>query len=260
LQQILARDYMHSSRKLPFMAQFVRLKYGESETFSPGGGITGAEITKVSAKVANIAFQKDVVLHYQQPDGSWGERSLLHQGWFGDYDLFGGSFNDIVTTQFVIRYSTDGQTFWDNNSFANYHVDAGKPNVVADRRVVLNKAIAKRGTEAGGGFVFTTSWAEGEIYVQNLSFNKRVGIRLTANNWTTAHDTDAAFTGKVPVAAGTSEVEVWKFKTPEFNLDESTPEFRFAIYYNDLDTGEWSWDNNFGRDYVLNKADSTKIE
>ena len=96
--------------------------------------------------------------------------------------------------------------------------------------------------------------------MQNLSFNKRIGIRLTANDWATSHDTDASFGGNVPVATGVSNVEVWKFKTPEFNLDESVPSFRFAIYYNNLDTGEWFWDSNFGRDYALSKADSAFIE
>ena len=241
------------------MLQLVRLKYGESETFSPGGGITGVEIAKASVKVANIAFQKDVALHYRQPNGTWTERALNWQSNSGDYDLFGGNFSDIVTTEFVIRYAAGGQTFWDNNDSTNYHVDSGQPNVVGERSVVLNQATARRGTEAGGGFVFTTSWTEGEIYVQNRSFNKRVGIRLTANNWATFLDTDATFSGTVTVATGTSEVEIWKFKTGEFNLDESTPDFRFAIYYQDIDSGEWFWDNNFGRDYTLSKADLATI-
>jgi len=241
------------------MLQLVRLKYGESETFAPGGGITGVEITKASAKVANIAFQKDVALHYRQPDGTWAERALTWQANYGDYDLFGRNFNDIVTTEFALRYAAGGQTFWDNNNFANYHVDTGQPNVVGERSVVLNKATAKRGTEAGGGLVFTTSWTEGEIYVQNRSFNKRVGIRLTANNWATFLDTDATFSGTVSVATGLPEVELWKFKTGEFNLDESTPNFRFAIYYHDLDSGAWFWDNNFGRDYTLSKTDLAMI-
>jgi hypothetical protein len=242
------------------MVKLVRLKYGESETFSPGGGFTGVQLTKASVKVANIAFHKDVALHYQQQDGSWTEQGLIWQDHFGDYDLFGGNFNDRITTQFVIRYSVNGETFWDNNNFANYHVNSGFPNVVAERTVVLNRATARRGTQAGGGFVVTTSWTEGEIYVQNLSFNKRVGIRLTADNWATSHDTEALFISAVPVATGISEVEVWKFKTPEFNLDQSTPHFRFAVYYNNLDTGEWFWDNNFGRDYSLSKEDLKTIE
>ncbi|MDD5463433.1 MAG: hypothetical protein PHG00_17775 [Methylococcales bacterium] len=242
------------------MAQLVRLKYDESETFSPGGGVTGVEITKASAKVANIAFHKDVALHFQQPDGSWVERNLDWQKNFGDYDLFSGNFNNNVTTQFVIHYTVDGRIFWDNNNFANYHINSGQPNVVADRTIVLNKAVARRGSEAGVGFVFTTSWVEGEIYVQNLSFNKCVGIRLTANNWIASEDTDASFSETVSVATGTSEVEIWSFRTPEFNLDESSLNFRFAIYYKDLDTGELFWNNNFGHDYVLSKVASATIE
>jgi hypothetical protein len=242
------------------MSEFVKLKYGKSETFAPGGGIGNVEITQASAKVVNLGFQKGVAIRYRQPDGSWAERSLSWQRNFGDYDLFSGDFNDFTTNQFAIRYSVNGQTFWDNNSFADYHADTVHPNVVAELKVILNKAVAKRGNQAGGGFVFTTSWAEGEIYVQNRSFNKRVGIRLTANNWATSHDTDAAYGGLVPVAAGASAVEVWKFKTPEFNLDESTSDFQFAIYYHDHDTGEWFWDNNFGRNYRLSKTDAATIE
>src|SRR6266446_2626920 len=88
-----------------------------------------------------------------------------------------------------------------------------------------------------------------------LTNSPHVGIRLSADNWATFQDTNSSFSGTVPVATGSSQVEVWKFKTPEFNLDESTPYFHFAIFYNNLDTGEWFWDNNFGQDYTLNKAD-----
>lgn len=139
------------------MPESVRLKYGVSETFSPGGGITGVKSTQASAKVANLGFQKEVALHYQQSDGSWAESALNWQRNFGDYDLFSGNFNDFITSQFVIRYTVGGQTFWDNNNFANYHVDSSHPNVVASRQMVLNRAVAKRGTQAGGGFVFSTS-------------------------------------------------------------------------------------------------------
>jgi hypothetical protein len=119
----------------------------------------------------------------------------------------------------------------------------------------LNTASARRGIEAGGGFVFTTSWVEGEIYVKNLSFNKKVGIRLTTNGWGMSRDTDASFSGPVSVAEGLSQVERWTFKTPEFNLDTSTPDFQFAIYHNNEDTGQWFWDNNFDQNYTLSKDD-----
>ncbi len=120
---------------------------------------------------------------------------------------------------------------------------------------MLNQATAHRGSQAGGGFVFTTSWVEGEIFVKNLSFNKRVGIRLSTNGWMSFQDTNASFNGFVAVATGISQVEMWKFKTPELNLDESRPDFKFAVFYNNLDSGEFFWDNNFAQDYTLSKAD-----
>lgn len=237
----------------------VRLKYAESDNFSPGGGITGVNNTKITAKIKNIAFAKDVAIHYAQPDGAWVQRPLSWQKTLTGYDLFTRSDNTFSTTEFVIRYTVSAQTFWDNNGGANYHVDSGRPNTIGGN-VILNKATARRGSQAGGGFVFTTSWVEGEIFVKNLSFQKRVGIRLSANEWATFQDSDASFNGNVSVAVGLSQVEIWKFKTPELNLDQSTPTFRFAIFYNNLATGDWFWDNNFGQDYTLSKTDFASIE
>ena len=56
--------------------QPVRLKYIESDNFSPGGGVTGVNNTKLTAKVKNLAFAKDVALHYAQSDGTWTEKAL----------------------------------------------------------------------------------------------------------------------------------------------------------------------------------------
>ena len=234
--------------------QPVRLKYLESDNFSPGGGITGVNNTHLTVKVQNIAFAKDVAVRYAQPNGTWAGRTLTWQKNFDNYDVFARNDNTFVSTEFVIRFSVNGQTFWDNNVGANHHVDGGRPNTIGGN-VMLNKAIAHRGSQAGGGFVFTTSWVEGEIFVKNLSFNKQVGIRLSANRWFSFQDTDASFHGTVAVAEGLSQVEVWKFKTPELNLDQGSPEFKFAVYYNNLDNGEWFWDNNFAQDYSLSKTD-----
>ena len=55
----------------------VRLKYVESDNFSPGGGVTGVNNTKVTAKVKNIAFAKDVAIHYAQPDGDMGSTAVI---------------------------------------------------------------------------------------------------------------------------------------------------------------------------------------
>jgi hypothetical protein len=126
--------------------------------------------------------------------------------------------------------------------------------------VILNKATARRGSQAGSGFVFTTSWVEGKIFVKNLSFQKEVGIQLSSNGAAKLPGYPSSFSGNVPVAVGLSQVEIWKLKTPELNLDQSTPNFRFAVFYNDLDTGQWFWDNNFGQDYTLSRIDLASVE
>jgi hypothetical protein len=239
--------------------QSVRLKYIESDNFSPGGGITGVNNTKMTAKAKNIAFAKDVAIHYAQADGAWVERPLAWHKNYLHHDLFALTDNSFITTEFVIRYTVNGETFWDNNGGGNYHVDSERPNTIGGN-VILNKATARRGSQAGGGFVFTTSWIEGEIFVKNLSFQKHVGIRVSANGGASFHDTNASFSGNVPVAVGLSQVEVWKFKTAELNIDQSSAEFRFAVFYNNLDSGEWFWDNNFRQDYTLSKTDLATIE
>jgi hypothetical protein len=118
----------------------VRLKYAESDGFAPGGGIGFVNNTLITAKLQNFAFVKDVALRYAQPDGRWTERSLLFQKSFGAYDLFHRSDGSFTTTEFVVRYSIDGQTFWDDNGGANYHVDSVRPNTVGGS-VVLNRAL-----------------------------------------------------------------------------------------------------------------------
>jgi len=240
--------------------QLVRLKYLESDNFAPGGGIGIVDNTVVSAKVKNVAFAKDVALHYlDASSGNWREAALTWQRNIGNYDLFSHSDGTFTTTRFVVRYTVEGNTFWDNNEGRDYFVDEGQPNTVGGN-VALNKAVARRGTQAGGGLVFTTSWIEGEIFVKNLSFNKKVGVRVTTNGWLTSHDTLATFSAKHGVAEGLSQVEIWKFKTPELNLDNASPNFELAIFYLDLDNGKAFWDNNFGQNYVLSKQDQTTDE
>ena len=101
---------------------------------------------------------------------------------------------------------------WDaasSDGGANYHLDSARPNTVGGN-VILNKATARRGSQAGSGFVFTTSWVEGEIFVKNLSFQKHVGIRPSFNGGASFHDTNASFSGNVSVAVGVSQ---WKSGT-----------------------------------------------
>jgi len=234
----------------------VRLRYASAQFFEAGG--VSVSFTAVSAKVKNIAFAKDVAVLYAK-GGVWSEEAMAWTANFGDHDLFAHQVQQQIE-ECVIRYSANGETYWDNNEGQNYRLATVVMRVGGN--VVLNQATSKQGSEAGGGFVFTTSWLEGEIYVNNLSFAKEVGIHLTVDGGASWQDRGASFSGFATESnsIGGSGVEVWKFKTPELNIDESANEFRFAVFYRDLATGEEFWDNNFEQDYRVSKTDGAIVQ
>ena len=234
----------------------VRLKLARREFFS-GGGFSGT-YTPIAVKVKNIAFTKNVTVLYTAYGSTWNAVNLAFSSYFGDYDIFSGTINEQVL-QFALRYDVDGQTFFDNNSGQDYRFVTNLG--VVGGNVILNKAVSKQGVQAGGGFVFTTSWLEGEILVNNLSFVKNVGIRLSADGGISWNDTLGFFAGSQDsdnIFVGTG-AEVWRFKTPELNLVSNPPEFRFAVFYRNGATGESFWDNNFGQDYKISKAAESTI-
>jgi hypothetical protein len=234
----------------------VRLKLAQKE-FDSGGGF---EVTfaPISVKVQNLAFAKDVAVHYTPDNVTWKNHSL---SWtaptFGNYDLFTGTVNEEVE-QFVIRYSVNGQTFWDNNNGQNY--DFRSDLAFVGSNVVLYKATARQGTQAGGGFTATTSWLEGEILVNNFGFSKNVGIVITVDggaNWTAVEGNLAQSTADGKFSGSG---RVWNFKTPELNLNPASDKFFFAVFHRDLASGKEFWDNNFGQNYQTSKANGATLQ
>jgi hypothetical protein len=239
------------------MQEPVRLKLARQEGFS-GGGFTGTFVP-MAVNVKNIAFSKEVTVHYTADDTTWEDTPLAFLSSFGDYDRFKGEINEHAN-QFVIRYTVSGETYYDNNAGENYRFHLN--HALVGGNVMLNIATARQGNQAGGGFVVTTSWVEGEILVANLSFAKEVGVRLSVDGGSSWHDTHGSFAGQTAshsIFIGPS-AEVWTFKTPELNLDNTAPEFHFAVFYRDIATDTVFWDNNFGQNYTLSKANGATIE
>jgi hypothetical protein len=236
----------------------VKTAYGQNYAVS---GMT-YNWTTLQVKVKNIAYEKSVVLHYKDADSTWKDYPLPFIAHYNNYDLFGDG-NAPVTSEFSIKFAAPGQEHWDNNNGANYKISTFK-GVVAGN-AMLKQATAHIGSEPGGGFVFTTSWIEGDIYVQNLSYNKRVGVHYTPDNGKHWFDAEATYAGKEKaVASDVDQVEIWRFRTPTLNLDSSSETFQLAVFYEikepGPDFGKKYWDNNFNQNYFLNKANDTKIE
>ena len=233
----------------------IRLKLAQKE-FDSGGGF---EVTfaPISVKVQNLAFAKDVAVHYTPDNVTWKDHPLVWTApTFGNYDLFSGTVNEQVE-QFVVRYSVNGQTVWGNNDGQNYNFQSDLAFVGGN--VVLYSATAHQGTQAGGGFTVTTSWLEGEILVNNFGFSKDVGIVITVDggaNWTAVHADLAQFTSDGKFSASG---RIWTFKTPELNLNPASDKFFFAVFHRDLASGKEFWDNNFGQNYQISKTNGATL-
>src|ERR1039458_522486 len=128
------------------MSNLIRLKYAHTTDVNIDGMFVEQD-TQVRAKVKNVAATKDVRAHYNNGSGAWLDNC-------GDCDLFGRD-GGFFTHEVVVSCTQAGITDWDNYGSANYLV--GDSRSVAGDDVVLNQAVARQGTEAGGGFVFETS-------------------------------------------------------------------------------------------------------
>jgi carbohydrate/starch-binding protein with CBM21 domain len=231
----------------------VRLKYATSQQ-NPTDSYTFAKV-----KVKNIAFAKQVEFHGRPLAGPWSVQTMNWTTHHGNYDVF--SCKAPFAYEFFVKYTTSGQTYIDDDNGQYYHLL--NFNHIVGGGVMLNRATARRGMQAGGGFTFDTSWIEGEIYAGSAgSTPSRAGIRWSVDGWLTWQDTDGTLTGNATEAtlAPSLGTQLWGFKTPELNLNRSTDYFVFAIYYLIPTTNKIFWDNNFGQDYRVSKIDGSTIQ
>lgn len=86
----------------------------------------------------------------------------------------------------------------------------------------------------------------GTVRVLNLSFEKRISVRWTTNNWTTCEETEATYvTGS---SDGESDRFAFELKVPE--VVEAGQKIQFAVRYRPAGDKEY-WDNNDCKNYSL---------
>jgi hypothetical protein len=209
----------------------VRLQYAVTQE--------GASYARV--KVDNLAYAKAVVLNYG--DGAvWTDRGLVWIEGYGSHDVFVMSrlMGLGPVQRFAVRYNVSGFEFWDNNGGANYKIEEGHGTVGGN--------VTLRSAQLLPGVTRYDRSLRGQIYVNNLAFQKNVGLRMSIDGGTSWVNYPATYVGKA--TEGTRQdavpipgVEVWGFWTPLFS--PSFYDIYFAVYYDSY------WDNNFGHNYSL---------
>ncbi len=210
-----------------------------------GSGIPLQSRLNVWVKVKNIAYVKDVQVHYKARFSSvWRDARLAWKDNYGNYDVFSleppPDFGTNPFVEFAIRYASGGETYWDNNNYANYSLSAAG-RLTTGNNVMLNSASFFYGGTAGSSYI---TGIQGEVLVNNLSYHKRVGIRYSSDGWRSYEDMGASYNRSLGGA-----LESWMF-----GRDTSPSGFRpgeFAVYYQNGETGQYYWDNNFGQNYDI---------
>ncbi len=201
--------------------------------------------------VKDLAFDKRVVVHLKQPDGTWSDlaatyvapagsgrelwRAEAHYGSVGQR----GATRDL---EFALEYSVLGATYWDNNGGANYKVAQQSGGYLGAATTVLAADAYAEGSSGGFG---------GDIDVRNLGYAKRVAVIYTTDNWAHTQVVDAHFVPSYAVGDGSYVtnpnaygVERWFFNVP----GELATLVTFAVVY--TINGQTYWDNNFGQNYT----------
>jgi hypothetical protein len=141
--------------------------------------------------------------------------------------------------QFVAKFSVNGATYWDNNAGKNYRFPQAFDAFVALTGIHYPVVMATAGM-AGSKLNVTAG-------VQNLAYEKVVGIVYSTDNWATAQTAYGNYSSTME-----SGLEVWHIGAPV----GSAAEVRFAVFYRVL--GSDYWDNNFWRNYRVTLPTSAK--
>lgn len=134
--------------------------------------------------------------------------------------------------EFVVKYKVNGLTFWDNNDGKNYKIPE-----------IQNKAAVITGREFPillGSSTLVKNKLKVHIAVQDLAFQKVIGIIYSTDNWISCHKALAHYSWSM-----ISGTEIWLINQ---NLG-GVSKVDFALFYQ-VNGCEY-WDNNFGRNYSV---------
>lgn len=211
----------------------VTLVEARSSQCPPVSGCYRATYLRGTIEVQNLAYDKVVGVVYKPTYASgWAtaQASYLapsssgHELWAFDVP--------VAATQFAAFYTVNGQTTWDNNGGADYHVAPYE----LDALLTYPALTEAQGVRSPDGASLT-----GTILVKNLGYQKDLRAVYTDDNWATVKQASASYTYTFPSGA-----EWWSFTLPVAAL---APEASIHLAFSYAHGGSVDWDNDYGHDY-----------
>lgn len=259
------------------LAMSVLAAFGSAPAVQAAGEIKFLEVQSVNvwhymprvrvhmeALVANLGPTKTVYAHTLFSNGYWLDIPFFYnrpaangmEVWtadvHGDLDTYG------TMLTFALKYTVNGQTYWDNNNGANYKITPdGGVLLAAGINVYNGPYYPGVPVNVGTDNVYT-----GYVTVRNLAPAKQVKVVYTTDGWATTQTASANYSpafwtafytaGFPPTAISKVAnpnaygVEEWTYSLP---VGATATQLHYAISY--TVNGQTYWDNNFGRNYSV---------
>ena len=194
----------------------VSLYYTNVKYFYHGGAYYD-----ISIKVLNKAYDKDVVVHYTTGDsnGIWYDAPATYvTSLDSNYDIFRVRVSGFGGIEYALKYTVNGQTYWDNNNGNNY---TGSDYIGEAPMYVVQSPY-------NNDFV--------SVYVKNLAYDKKVTVYYTTDNWATTQSKDLSY-----YKTKEDGLEIWD---ADLTITEDT-----QYYFTYTVNGQTYRDDNWGRFY-----------
>jgi Carbohydrate/starch-binding module (family 21) len=221
-------------------------------------------LRKFKVEVKNLAYNKTVIISHKMTDGSWKDFPLSYLSSTNDNTEIWStnvSINNYGETapkaffadEFVVRYETNGQKYWDNNNNLNYKMNELEGSFLRNEINILidtdfNRIYNSYYNPAINAITINTD-------IRNLNPTKVVTAVYTTDNWNTTKTASLHFNPYITVGAqqflsnpNRFGIERWSVN---IDLPLSVNRVEYALSYRV--NGIEYWDNNFGKNYTAVK-------
>ena len=197
-------------------------------------------------EVENIAYVKNVTIHYTFDNQTWSDCSATYyQPTHENYEAWSFETSGHIlgrreqgSITFAIKYEVEvngsTQTYWDNNNGQNYSVGAGYG-------VNYRYDFGCGGVKDFYSTRDSDTAVRGAVQLKNIAYQKVVKIVYTTDNWATTSEAYASYTSTFEE---NSNIEIWSY-----SFDAPTDKITYKIEY--TVNGTTYVDDNFGNYYTV---------
>jgi len=203
-------------------------------------------------KVKNVAHHKQVTVRYKSSnDDNWTDveatfHAMLDDGyevWKFQTGEVPRSRYDIPAIEFAIRYTVNGQEYWDNNAGQNYSVRGivgvqYSPDYILGYETMVDAKFSNHYDSPDVLHIFY--WA----YVQDVAYDKQVKLVYTTDGWATSQSHSASYSADNP---GQENVDIWNGVFQVYGVEGKEVEAYIEYTVN----GQTHYDNNYQMNYVF---------